>query len=279
MVYLIVFILGLVIGSFLNVVVYREVREIEAEKTSDKSKHSLKIISFLPSWLLGRSVCDHCLKPISWYDNIPLLSFLCLKGRCRHCHKKITCQYPLFEFLTGVEFIWLYWLLSNFAFFGQLEGIYSLALAGYWFFIFSVSLVILLVDLKTKIIPDIVLLPAIAVSILRLFFNHQWLFLIAGLLTSVFFLSLFLITKGKGMGFGDVKLAFFVGLILGWWQRILVAVFLAFLTGALVGIIVMVAGKKTWKQALPFAPFLLFGMWIAKLWGDQIWSWYWSLMR
>ena len=272
MVYLLLFLLGLAVGSFLNVVVYRQVNEIEKEKIE-------KIKNWLPTWIKGRSVCDHCQKKLAWHDNLPLLSYLWLRGKCRQCHQPIPFQYPLIEFLTGLEFVWLYWLLSRFSSFGQVEGFYSLALAFYWFFIFSASLALVLIDLKTLILPDVILLPAIGVALLRLFFTHQWQFLPAAIVTGLFFLSLYLVTKGKGMGFGDVKLAFFIGLVLGWWQRILVAVFLAFLTGAVVGVIVILARKKTLKSAIPFGPFLLLSMWIAKLIGDQIWQWYWSLLN
>lgn len=270
MIYFLLFILGLVVGSFLNVIIYREVNEIKKEE---------KLRNWLPSWIKGRSICDHCRLQLAWYDNIPLLSYILLRGKCRKCRKKIPLQYPLVELLTGLEFVWLYWLLSRFSFFGQVEGFYSFALAFYWFFIFSASLVLILVDLKTMVLPDVILLPGIGIALLRLVVTHQWQFLLTALLTGLFFLSLYLLTKGKGMGFGDVKLAFFIGLVLGWWQRILVAVFLAFLTGAIVGVIVVIVKKKTLKSAIPFGPFLLISMWAAKLIGDQIWGWYWGLLK
>ncbi|OGD62562.1 hypothetical protein A2160_05975 [Candidatus Beckwithbacteria bacterium RBG_13_42_9] len=266
MVYFFLFLLGIVVGSFLSVVVYREVNEV-------------KNANFLPGWVWGRSICDHCRRKLLWYDNIPLFSYLLLKGKCRWCHQPISFQYPLIELLTGLEFVWLYWILSRFAFFGQIEGFYSLALAGYWFFIFSVSVVLALVDWKTQILPDTVLLPAIVLAILRLFITHQWQFLFSAFIAGLFFLSLFLVTRGKGIGFGDVKLGFFMGLVLGWWQRVIVAIFLAFLTGAIVGVIVVILKKKTLKSAIAFGPFLLWGMWLAKLWGDQIWNWYWRLIH
>lgn len=274
MIYFLLFIVGLVVGSFLNVVVCREVEEIK-----DEAKGLKKIKSWLPAWVTGRSICDHCRAKLVWYDNIPLLSYIFLAGKCRWCQKPIAIQYPLVELLTGLEFVWLYWLLSRFAFFGQVEGFYSLALAGYWFFILSVSLVLALVDLKTSVLPDAVLLPAIGLALLRLFFTQQWQFLLAALVTALFFLALYWLTGGKGMGFGDVKLGFFIGLVLGWWQRVLVAVFLAFLTGAIVGVIVILVKKKSLKSTIPFGPFLLFSMWLAKLFGDLIWGWYWGLLR
>ena len=278
MIYLILFLLGLAVGSFLNVVVYREVNEIEKEIESKKNWPA-RIKSWLPAWVWGRSTCDHCHQQLAWYDNIPLLSYVLLGGKCRVCHKPITLQYPLVELLTGLEFVWLYWLLSKFTFFGRVEGFYSLSLLGYWLVIFSVSLVITIIDLRTQIIPDAVLLPAIGMALVRLFFTHQWQFLISALVVGLFFLSLYVVTKGKGIGLGDVKLGFLIGLVLGWWQRVLVAIFLAFLTGAMVGVIVVILKKKTLKSTIPFGPFLLLGMWLAKLWGDLIWGWYWGMIR
>lgn len=277
MIYVLLFLLGLAVGSFLNVVIYREVNEIQDEQEAQTFWGKLK--SWLPKWALGRSFCDHCKKQLAWHENIPVLSYLLQSGKCKSCHKPITPQYPFIELLTAVEFVWLYWLLSKVSFFGQVEGFYSLALLGYWLFIFSTSLVLTVIDLKTKILPDIILLPAIGVSILRLFFTGQWQFLIAAGITGLFFSSLYLVTGGKGIGLGDVKLGLFVGLVLGWWQRIVVAVFLAFLTGAVVGVIMIIAKKKTLKSAIPFGPFLLLGMWIGKLAGDQIWNWYWGMIR
>ena len=277
MIYVFLFILGLAVGSFLNVVIYREINEIK--KDEEEGNWLSKIKTWFPHWVWGRSFCDHCKRRLCWYDNVPLLSYVLLGGKCRQCRKPITLQYPLVEVLTGLEFIWLYWLLSHFAFFGQVEGFYSLALIGYWFFIFSVSVVMALIDLRTQVIPDVILLPSIGVSLLRLFFTSQWQFLLTATLTSLFFLSLYLVTKKRGLGFGDVKLSFFLGLVLGWWQRILVAIFLAFLTGAIVGVIVVLAKRKTLKSIIPFGPFLLLAMWVAKIWGDELWQAYWSLLH
>lgn len=277
MIYVFLFLIGLAVGSFLNVVIYREVNEIQAEQEAGSLWGKLK--SWLPQWAVDRSFCDHCKKPLAWHENIPVLSYLLQAGKCKTCHKPITPQYPFIELLTALEFVWLYWLLSQFSFFGQVEGFYSFALTGYWFFIFSVSLVLALIDLKTQILPDIIVLPAIGVSLLRLFFTGQWQFLLAAGLTSLFLLSLYLVTRGRGIGFGDVKLGLFIGLVLGWWQRIVVAVFLAFLTGAIVGVIMIIAKKKTIKSAIPFGPFLLLGMGIGKLIGDQLWGWYWGMIK
>jgi len=262
--YFLLFILGLVTGSFLNVIIYREIAD------QKKSK-------YLPSWLTGRSYCDHCRKKISWYDNIPLVSYLVLGGMCRYCHKKISRQYPLVELLTAFEFIWLYWLLGRFSFFGRLEGFYSASLLLYWLFMFSSLLVIFLVDAKIGIIPDWVIIPGIIISSLRLIESGRWQFFLAGLAAGVFFLTLYLITSAKGLGFGDVKLGFLMGLFLGY-PAILVAILLAFLTGAFFSVMLILSGKKHWGQTIAFGPFLVVGTIIAKLWGIYMWQWYVSLL-
>jgi prepilin signal peptidase PulO-like enzyme (type II secretory pathway) len=128
-------------------------------------------------------------------------------------------------------------------------------------------------DLKYMIIPDEILWPLVVIAVLRLFVSHQWQVLYVAVGSSLFLLSLWVITRGKGMGMGDVKLAFLMGLVLGW-PLVLVAYFLAFLTGATAGVILMLLNKKKFKDKIAFGPFLLLGMLIAKLWGWSIWYWY-----
>ena len=270
-IYLLLFISGLAIGSFANVVIFREISD---EKRSPAKKSWKK---YLPSWFFGRSYCDACKKPIAWYDNIPLFSYLLLGGRCRACGQKISFQYPLVELLTGFEFIWIYWLLQRFSFFGRLEGFYSFALLLYWIYIFSSLAIIFIADLKASIIPDWVVIPAIFISFLRLFESGRWTFALAGLAAGAFFLILYLITKGKGLGFGDVKLGVLLGLFLGY-PQVVVAIFLAFLTGACLAVILIIQGKKRFGQRIAFGPFLVVGILVAKIWGLAVWNWYVGLL-
>jgi len=267
MIYWLLFVFGLLVGSFLNVIIYRETHE-------DEAKHS-----FLPSWAIGRSRCPKCKHQLAWFDNIPLLSFLILKGKCRYCQQKISYQYPFIELITGLEFVWVYWLLSRLAFFKQMEGFFSLGVLGFWLIIFSLSIILSWIDIKKQILPDSILIPAIILALLRLLITGRWQFLLTAVIAASFFGFLYLITKCKGIGFGDVKLGFFIGLVLGWWSWLLVALFIAFLTGAFVGVILIVVRKKTLKSAVPFGPFLLLGMLIAKIWGENIWLWYLGLAR
>lgn len=250
------FLLGICAGSFLGVVLYRLRRGGSALK--------------------GRSVCDHCRKKIPWYDNLPLLSFILLGGQCRRCHKPINPEYPLIELIVGIEFAWVYWLLKiNFNFFNWIEGWYSFALLVYWLILFSGVIAIAIYDLKYRLIPDQILLPLTIVSFLRLFVSRQWSVLPAAFGSMAFLGLLHLITRGKGMGWGDVKLGFLLGLVLGW-LLIVVAYFIAFLTGAIAGVILIVVKHKNLKTKIAFGPFLILGMVIAKLWGWSMWHWYWQ---
>ena len=261
--YFITFIFGLVAGSFLNCVVYRL---------------ALPNFSFWKN--LGgqnRSYCPECKHVLSWRDLIPVFSFLFLKGKCRYCSKKISVQYPLVELITALSFV----LIFNFS-------VYTRPVWGWQFLIdilfllvvFSFLIIIFVYDLKYYIIPDKILFPAIAIVFLyQLIFSFRFLnfnSLWAGLGACAFFLFLFIISGGRWMGFGDVKLAFFMGLFLGY-PNILVALFLAFFLGAIIGVGLIIFGNKNLKSEIPFGPFLITGTFLALLWGQEITNWYMNL--
>lgn len=247
------FILGLCVGSFLNVVIYR-------------LRHG-------DSAMRGRSYCDHCHKKINWYDNIPLLSYLILGGKSRCCKKKILIDYPLVELLTGMQFAWVYWLLKvNFNWFGQIEGFYSFGLLIYWLVLFAGSLAIAVFDFKYGLIPDNVLWIMGLAAGGRLILTQQWSYLMVGALSGLFLWLIKTISKGK-MGEGDIYLGLVMGLVLGW-PQILIAYFLAFLTGAIAGVILILLSKKKLKDKIAFGPFLLLAMLAAKIWGWSMWQWY-----
>ncbi len=258
------FILGLAIGSFLSVVIYRLVHN--------------------DSPLRGRSYCDNCKKQIAWYDNIPLLSFILLRRKCRYCGHPIPWEYPAVEFLTGALFVW--WFVVGFTFFRLSERPFLVVQPLFWLFVGILLVVIFFTDYLYYIIPDsAVLLLTLMTLVYRLFLtgthimmSHDFALAIAcGIGASLFFLMLFLLTRGRGMGFGDVKLAFPLGLLLGW-PNTLVALFLSFLIGASVGIVTIIDGKKKLKSAVPFGPFLVIGALIALLWGSQLVRMYMSLL-
>jgi len=234
---LIIFVFGLVTGSFLNVVIYRLPRGL--------------------GFVKGRSFCPKCKRKISWFDNVPLISFILLKGHCRFCRKPISLRYPLVELLTGGIFYLSY--LSHLSFLS-----YPL---------FCGLIVIFFIDLEHQIIPDEIVTPLSILFFLYFLITDRQLlitnYLITGIVSFLFLYSIYLLTKGKGMGFGDVKLAFLIGLVLGW-PKVVVAFYLAFLTGAFFGIILILLGKAKLKQKIAFGPFLVFSTIVSFLWGEEI---------
>jgi prepilin signal peptidase PulO-like enzyme (type II secretory pathway) len=262
--YFLIFIFGLTIGSFLNCVIYR----LQSEE----------------SFLLKRSYCPNCKKTLGWQDLIPVLSFVFLKGKCRYCQKPISWQYPLVEISTALIFLLIFnsqfpitneLLVLNFNF---LKTLYYLAIASFLIIIF-VS------DLRYYIIPDKAIYPAIIIaliySIFSFFILHAsfWALinpLLSAVLASAFFLAIVLISRGRWMGWGDPKLAFFMGLLLGF-PNILVALFLAFFFGAIIGVGLIIADKRTLKSEIPFGPFLVAGTFVALFWGTEIIKWYFGL--
>ncbi|MFA6215776.1 MAG: prepilin peptidase [Patescibacteria group bacterium] len=246
MIGLIIFLFGLAIGSFLNVVILR--------------------LKNRRSFLRGRSFCPKCKKKIVWYDNIPLLSFLLLAGRCRNCRKKISWQYPLVELITALIFIWEYFL-------------FGLTLKFFMTLIVSIFLLIIFVyDLKYYLILDRVTIPAMVIAFLaNLFLGLGFLNLISGAIIGAgFFAFQFFISRGKWVGDGDIRLGALMGLILGW-KLLLVALFLAYLIGAIFGLILIAKNKKKMSSAIPFGPFLTFATFVTIFYGRNLLNWYLNL--
>ena len=242
--HILIFILGLVFGSFVAALTWRYPRQISIAK--------------------GRSFCPNCKRQIAWYDNIPLLSFLFLGGKCRNCRKKISFRYPLIEFSTGLGFLIIFLNFSSYYF----QFIYSLIL-------FLILILILVIDLEGKIIPDLFVFCGIGLAFFYyIFVNGSSLFpnLFTGLAASVLLLIIHLVTKGRGMGLGDVKLAVLGGLIVGP-RLFLVWLFLAFLTGAIVGSILILGRKAGFKSQIAFGPFLVLAIPLALIYGEKILFW------
>jgi len=253
-----VFIIGLLIGSFLNVVIYRYNTGLSFAK--------------------GRSQCFVCGKKLEWYELIPVLSFLVQKGRCSSCQTKISLQYPLVELLTGILFVCVVIrqisLFSIFSFYEH--GVtYSLLLALYYFIIVSLLVVIGVYDVRHKIIPDGIVYAFIGLALGKLFlFTYLFglpltlvgtLDLLAPLLLSLPFAFLWFVSKGMWIGFGDAKLVFGIGALLGF-SLGLSAVMSAFWIGALFSLIIVLVQKIyststhiNLKSEIPFAPFLILG--------------------
>jgi len=210
-------------------------------------------------------LCPCCRKKIDWFDNIPLLSFFLLRGKCRWCKKPISWQYPLVESVTALLTVGLYFLLiTN----------YQL-LITYYLFSLLVSycfLVIFVADLRFMIIPDEVLVVLCLAGLVFFAFHSPALLpvrFLSSFLSGLFFYFLFLLTKGKGMGFGDVKLAFLIGFLLSF-PFLLWGFFLAFLTGAFLGVILILLGRGRLKSQIAFGPFLVFCAWVVFLWPEVV---------
>ncbi|OGF23339.1 hypothetical protein A2Y83_01330 [Candidatus Falkowbacteria bacterium RBG_13_39_14] len=259
-----IFILGLCVGSFLNVVIFR----------LKEGRNFIK----------GRSICPKCKHKLAWHDNIPLLSYILLKGKCRHCGKKISMQYPAVELAAGVLFLiaFIKWRsISNFlpAQAGQfLISNYGLLLS---YFVFTSILIIIFVyDLRLYLILDKVSIPAIiAAFVLNIILERNyWNLLLAAIIVSGFFFLQFLISKGKWIGGGDIRLGFLMGVMLGWPNAIF-ALFLAYIIGSITGIGLIVFGKKKMESRVPFGTFLAPAIYIAMLWGGEILRWYMGFLR
>ena len=245
-----IFLIGLLVGSFLNVLIDRLPREEQVFK--------------------GRSYCESCRKTIKWYDLIPLLSFIILKAKCRYCRFPLSLYYPLVELVTGVVFVSIFIFVSDGSIRYHVLSIKYISELLYYLFIGSALIVIFFADLKYGIIPDVITYSAVAVSFLYTILNTYYIvpFIAAAVSSFLFFLIIFLATRGRGMGFGDVKFAFLIGLLLGF-PKTIISLYVAFLTGAIISIILVLTGKKKFRgSTVPFGPFLVIGTLIALLWGD-----------
>jgi leader peptidase (prepilin peptidase) / N-methyltransferase len=261
--YVLLFIFGLIVGSFLNVVALRYNGE---DMVAD------------PKVIGGRSHCPHCGKTLQWFELIPVISFIIQRRRCRNCRAKIGWQYPLVELLSG--FIFALVPLQTFTLTGP--GQIFVVLSTLWVIIFEILLLVAYIDIRLGIIPDeLNVLLGILGIFMAIFLggyfgleNHSFfgayssLFglqnniwtnhIVAALGGAAFFALLILITRGKGMGMGDVKLAAPLGLIFGW-PDVAMVILSAFVIGALVGLGFIVAHRRTIKGSLPFGPFLVIG--------------------
>lgn len=274
---IIIFVFGLLIGSFLNVVIFR----LESGE---------KIVN-------DRSKCMNCGHILAWRDLLPLCSFLFLKGKCRYCQKKISWQYPLVELSTGIMFVLIFnfqllasdsYLISNIQ--------YPIGSLLFWFLTSAALIVVFVYDLKHYIIPDKIIYSAITVALGFNLFNDLGIisklgildlqfiiynsiflnYLFAAIIASAFFLSIVIITRGKGMGGGDIKLAFLMGLLLGW-PMIIFSVFLSFVVGSIVGVFLILVGRKKIKSMIPFGPFLILGTFVGLFFGEKIIKWYFNI--
>lgn len=235
---------GLLVGSFLNVVISRvpEGRSVWAP----------------------RSACPQCGALIGWYDNIPLVSFLALRGRCRGCQASIPWRYPMVEAATGIAFALAYVLLGP-----TPEFLIAAALLG-------ALIAITAIDLQHQIIPDVITLPGIAVGFVAnslLPAGVGWLQSLIGIAVGGGLFFAIIVLSGGGMGGGDMKLGAMLGAFLGW-KLGLLSLLLGVLAGGTVAVALLLFGRKGRKEAIPFGPYLALGGAVALLWGDQVLAWY-----
>ena len=249
------FVLGMLVGSFLDVVIWRVPRG--------------------ESVVSPPSACPECGHEIRWFDNIPVVSWLVLRGRCRDCGTSISVRYPVVEFSTGLLFAYMAWIFG-----------YSWELPAF-LYLAAIAVALGLIDLDVKRLPNVIVLPSyLAAGVLLLLpavvlpawdnYLNAWLGALA--LFGFYFLLAFIYPAG--MGFGDVKLAGVLGLYLGWlgWGPLIVGGFLGFLLGALVGLAMMMVRRAGRKTAIPFGPFMLVGALLAIGGGEAVADWYVGLL-
>ena len=269
------FILGLIVGSFLNVVSLRYVPATTIKE----------------SWNVGgRSKCTSCNKTLSWYELIPVFSFIIQFGKCRSCGSKLSLQYPLVEIMSGLIFL--------------LPFYFDPPQSFIWIGIFLIFLLIFTIDYRLYIIPDELnfLLAVSGIGLMSLhyindtfgLFNGSFLgyysaifglresvwtnHVFAAIIAFIIFGLIHLLTNGKGMGFGDAKLILAIGLIMGW-PDITLVITLSFLIGSLISIFLLTLKKKSMKSTLPFGPFIIVATIITIFWGNELLNYYFKVIN
>ena len=250
-----VFIYGLLIGSFLNAWLWR--------------------FKLGKSVARGRSVCPHCKHQLAAADLVPLFSWLGLRGKCRYCSKPISKQYPAVELVTGVLFGLSYLALKPSDWFGWLNF-------GIWLAVLACLIFLAVYDLKHLLLPDKILLPAILIRSLQivtllafgqLAWSQTWPLVATALVCGAAFYAIVALSDGKWLGGGDIKLVFLLGLLLGP-QLAPLGLFIAFNSAALIGVALIALRKRGRRDVIAFGPFLIAGIIIAFLYGQAIMNWY-----
>lgn len=273
---ILLFILGICLGSFLNVVI-------------DRWPNDQSIIK-------GRSHCDYCKHTLSPLDLIPVLSYFLIGAKCRHCHKKLSVQYPVIELATAILMVTTYifsintvpkYLFDQISY-NNLFVVLNIAVNEILALYF---LVIFMIDLKYEVILDNIinsaLLLTLVVQVLYLaglffltprvvFIDNAKSLLIAylcGIILAVFFRFLIFVSRGRGLGEGDIKLGLWLGIILGF-PNILPGMLISFVSGGIIGLLLIIFRRKKFGQTVPLAPFLVTGAYISLFFGNQIMNWY-----
>lgn len=254
---LFLFIVGAAVGSFTSVVIYR----------LHKGKHGI---------LRGRSACPECEKDLQPLDLVPIVSYLTLRGKCRYCSKEISYMYPLLEAISGVIFASLFFMFPFFnsalQFSGTNMGLYLLHAFYSFVLIFT-----FFYDLHYLRVADEILLPAILIGLIATIaypLTPHFLDALLGAAIAVAFFGLqILLSKGKWLGLGDLRVGAFMGVILGW-KQVILALVLSYFIGSFVALFVAVHKKKFKGVKIPFAPLLVTGTFITLFFGQEILHWY-----
>jgi len=242
-----VVIIGLIIGSFTNCFIWR----IHREESFG-----------------GRSYCPKCRQLIAWYDNIPIFSFIFLKGRCRHCHQTISWQYPIVEFATALFFTLIFLKKFN-------DPQLTIILIRDWLLIITL-IVVFVYDYRWRLVPLLIVWPMTA---LMFIFNILlgiiwWEILLWAVIAAGFFLIQYLVTKRRGLGEGDIWLGLLLGISFPNGGALLLIAVLAYTLGAAISIFLLSRQQKTWKSKIALGPFLVFGAIITLIWGPTLINWY-----
>ncbi len=290
--FFVLFLFGLGIGSFLNVISLRY--------QPNNGFFNLKTIN-------GRSKCPDCHRQLAWYELVPILSFLIQKGRCLHCKRRLSLQYPLIEILTGLIFVFVplsltYLLRQGFSEASNLRlttygfNYLQLLVVGCWLLVFLLLILLSIIDFRNYIIPDAIniLLAICGIILITLttrnsqlatsfighyyllfgYFSNVWLnHIFAAAFGMIFFGLIIILSRGKAMGWGDFKLAGALGLVFGW-PDFLMILFLSFITGAVSSLFLLAKKEKTMKDVVPFGPFLAIGAALTFFFGFQIIDFY-----
>jgi leader peptidase (prepilin peptidase) / N-methyltransferase len=234
---------GLLIGSFLNVVIAR-------------------VPEHRSLWRPG-SACPGCGSAIAWYDNIPILSFLALRARCRSCRTPIPWRYPIVEAVTSTLFA-----AAGVAFGPTLDGVVAAALM-------AVLVALTAIDLERQIIPDVISLPGILAGVLANLATGRvsWRESLVGIAVGGGVFLVIILASGGGMGAGDMKLGAMLGAFLGW-KVVLLSIFVAVLIGGALAVVLMGTGLRGRKDPIPFGPFLAVGGAAGLFWGERVVRWY-----
>lgn len=264
-------ILGLAFGSFVNALVWRVYQQALPRKQRKASDNELSIMK-------GRSMCTHCKHTLAWYDLLPVISWLSLRGACRYCRKPISWQYPLVELLTAALFVvsfvcWPTELLTA-------EAVSSFVI---WLSALVGLVALIIYDARWMLLPNRIVFPLLGLAVIdvliRTLSSVEPLKTVGAALGGLLvaggiFYVLFQISDGKWIGGGDVKLGFVLGLLLGEPVLAFMMLFFASLLGLVAALLTVISRNATFQAKIPFGPFLIIATIATKLFGPSLWSWY-----